>query len=37
VGGISHSPKEVSRPEDIARGAQVLAEAVLRLDGLRLA
>jgi len=32
VGGISHSPKEYSRPEDIANGANVLLQAVLRLD-----
>jgi beta-ureidopropionase / N-carbamoyl-L-amino-acid hydrolase len=32
VGGISHSPKEYSRPEDVANGANVLLQAVLRLD-----
>jgi N-carbamoyl-L-amino-acid hydrolase len=32
VGGISHSPREYSRPEDIANGANVLLETVLRLD-----
>lgn len=32
VGGVSHSPKEFSRPEDIARGADVLLHAVLGLD-----
>jgi len=32
VGGISHSPKELSRSEDVARGANVLLQAVLRLD-----
>jgi len=32
VGGISHSPKEYSRPADIANGANVLLQAVLRLD-----
>jgi N-carbamoyl-L-amino-acid hydrolase len=32
VGGISHSPKEQSRPEEIAGGANVLLQAVLRLD-----
>jgi beta-ureidopropionase / N-carbamoyl-L-amino-acid hydrolase len=32
VDGISHSPKERSRPEDIANGANVLLQAVLRLD-----
>jgi N-carbamoyl-L-amino-acid hydrolase len=32
IGGISHSPKEYSTPEDIARGARVLMGAVLRAD-----
>jgi beta-ureidopropionase / N-carbamoyl-L-amino-acid hydrolase len=32
VGGISHSPKELSRPEEIANGANVLLQAVLRVD-----
>jgi N-carbamoyl-L-amino-acid hydrolase len=32
VGGISHSPKEYSRPEDVANGANVLLQAVLKLD-----
>lgn len=32
VGGISHSPKEFSRPEDITRGADVLLNAVLAAD-----
>jgi N-carbamoyl-L-amino-acid hydrolase len=32
VDGISHSPKERSRPEEIASGANVLLQAVLRLD-----
>jgi beta-ureidopropionase / N-carbamoyl-L-amino-acid hydrolase len=32
VGGISHSPKELSRPQDIENGANVLLETVLRLD-----
>jgi N-carbamoyl-L-amino-acid hydrolase len=32
VNGISHSPKERSRPEDIASGANVLLQSVLRLD-----
>jgi N-carbamoyl-L-amino-acid hydrolase len=32
VGGISHSPKEYSRPEAIAHGANVLLQAVLRID-----
>jgi N-carbamoyl-L-amino-acid hydrolase len=33
VGGISHSPREFSRPEDIANGANVLLHTVLALDG----
>jgi N-carbamoyl-L-amino-acid hydrolase len=32
VGGISHSPKEFSRPGDIENGANVLLETVLGLD-----
>lgn len=32
IGGISHSPKEFSRPEDIEHGANVLLQAVLKLD-----
>src|SRR6266446_7328420 len=32
VGGISHSPKEFSRPQDITNGANVLLHALLRLD-----
>ena len=32
VGGISHSPKEFSKPEDIANGANVLLGAIVRLD-----
>ena len=32
VGGISHSPKEYSRPQDVENGANVLLQAVLRLD-----
>jgi N-carbamoyl-L-amino-acid hydrolase len=34
VGGISHSPREYSRPEDIVNGANTLLETVLRLDAL---
>jgi len=33
VGGISHSPKELSRWEDVARGADVLLGTVLALAG----
>ncbi len=32
IGGISHSPKEFSRPEDIENGANVLLQALLKLD-----
>jgi N-carbamoyl-L-amino-acid hydrolase len=32
IGGISHSPKEFSRPRDIENGANVLLEALLRID-----
>ena len=32
VGGISHSPKEFSHPNDIANGANVLLHALLKLD-----
>jgi N-carbamoyl-L-amino-acid hydrolase len=32
VGGISHSPREFSRPEDITNGANVLLGAVLGVD-----
>jgi beta-ureidopropionase / N-carbamoyl-L-amino-acid hydrolase len=32
VGGISHSPKEFSQPNDIANGANVLLHALLKLD-----
>jgi N-carbamoyl-L-amino-acid hydrolase len=36
VGGISHSPKEYSRPEDIANGANVLLHTLLKLDAMTL-
>jgi N-carbamoyl-L-amino-acid hydrolase len=32
VGGISHSPKEFSRPGDITNGANVLLRSVLAAD-----
>ena len=32
VGGISHSPEELSRPEDITNGANVLLHSVLAVD-----
>jgi N-carbamoyl-L-amino-acid hydrolase len=35
VGGISHSPRELSRAEDITNGANVLLGTVLRVDGER--
>ena len=34
VGGISHSPEEFSRPDDITNGANVLLRTLLALDGL---
>jgi N-carbamoyl-L-amino-acid hydrolase len=36
AGGISHSPKEYSRPEDIANGANVLLHTLLKLDSMTL-
>jgi N-carbamoyl-L-amino-acid hydrolase len=32
VGGISHSPKEFSRPKDIENGANVLLGTLMKLD-----
>jgi N-carbamoyl-L-amino-acid hydrolase len=32
VGGVSHSPQEFTRPEDVENGANVLLQTVLRLD-----
>ena len=32
IGGISHSPKEFSRPQDIENGANVLLQTVLNFD-----
>jgi len=32
VSGISHAPKEFSRPQDIENGSNVLLQSVLRLD-----
>jgi N-carbamoyl-L-amino-acid hydrolase len=32
IGGISHSPREYSRPADIANGANVLLHTLLKLD-----
>lgn len=34
VGGISHSPREFTKPEDVANGVNVLLHAVQRVDGL---
>jgi N-carbamoyl-L-amino-acid hydrolase len=36
VGGISHSPREFSRPEEIANGANVLLHTLLKLDKMKL-
>lgn len=36
IGGISHSPQEFSRPEDITNGANVLLRAALKLDAMNL-
>lgn len=33
IGGISHSPKEFSKPDDITNGANVLLNAVIAADG----
>ena len=32
VKGISHSPNEFTKPEDVVNGANVLLQTVLRLD-----
>lgn len=32
VGGISHSPNEYTRPEDMANGANVLLRTILKID-----
>jgi N-carbamoyl-L-amino-acid hydrolase len=32
VGGISHSPKEYSRPQDITNGVNVLLQTILKID-----
>jgi N-carbamoyl-L-amino-acid hydrolase len=36
IDGISHSPKEYSRPEDITNGANVLLHTLLKLDAMRI-
>jgi N-carbamoyl-L-amino-acid hydrolase len=35
IGGISHAPKEFSRPNDITNGANVLLNTILKLDAAR--
>jgi len=32
VGGISHSPKEYTRPEDIVKGVNVLLHTIIQID-----
>jgi N-carbamoyl-L-amino-acid hydrolase len=32
VGGISHSPKEFTKPQDVVNGANVLLQTILALD-----
>ena len=32
VGGISHSPREYTREEDLEKGVNVLLETILQLD-----
>ena len=32
VGGISHSPREFTKPEDVVNGANVLLNAVIAAD-----
>jgi N-carbamoyl-L-amino-acid hydrolase len=32
VGGISHSPKEFTKPQDMANGAAVLLQTILKID-----
>jgi N-carbamoyl-L-amino-acid hydrolase len=32
VGGISHSPKEYTRPEDMENGVNVLLHTILKID-----
>jgi len=36
VGGISHSPNEYTRPEDMGNGADVLLQTILRIDQTKL-
>lgn len=37
VGGISHSPREYSKPEDVVNGADVLLRTLLTIDAIDLA
>jgi N-carbamoyl-L-amino-acid hydrolase len=32
VGGISHSPKEFTKPQDVVNGANVVLQTILALD-----
>ena len=32
VGGVSHSPNELTRPQDVTNGANVLLHTVLAVD-----
>ena len=32
IGGISHSPKEYTRTRDMAKGANVLLQSILKID-----
>ena len=34
VGGISHSPRELTRWQDCSNGANVLLSAILEMDGI---
>jgi N-carbamoyl-L-amino-acid hydrolase len=36
VDGISHSPREFSRPDDVTNGANVLLRSLLKLDSMKL-
>jgi N-carbamoyl-L-amino-acid hydrolase len=35
VGGISHSPKEFTKPEDVTNGVNVLLQTMLGLDRIK--
>jgi N-carbamoyl-L-amino-acid hydrolase len=32
VGGVSHSPKEFTQAKDVANGANVLLQTILKID-----